>query len=120
MSGRSLTPASSHPVSWQGVMYVTGCKAEDWQAGLLRVGAPSATCGAEGSRTPDLSSAIQALSQLSYSPRRLRRLGLRTSVSARRARTMMSDTAPRAGGPISGEVRKSVQDASAWRVTPKG
>ena len=46
--------------------------------GLCRlVGAMAgATCGAEGSRTPDLLSAIQALYQLSYSPKRLGRLGL--------------------------------------------
>lgn len=40
--------------------------------GALR---PGQNGGAEGSRTPDLSSAIAALSQLSYGPTRRRALG---------------------------------------------
>ena len=39
----------------------TGKSPEIWASGLI-------FCGAEGIRTPDLLSAIQALSQLSYSP----------------------------------------------------
>ena len=39
-----------------------------WSLPLLCTGGAEAVCGAEGIRTPDLISAIDALSQLSYSP----------------------------------------------------
>src|SRR5881296_3673261 len=45
----------------------------DPESGVLPV-TPRGTDGAEGARTPDLLGAIQALSQLSYSPVRARKI----------------------------------------------
>ena len=59
--------------------------------------------GAEGSRTPDLCSAIAALSQLSYSPDQPgERFRSYTTVALRRnkpARTIRADSMPKASGP---------------------
>src|ERR1700694_4541185 len=74
-------------------------------------------CGAEGERTPDLMSAIHALSQLSYSPATGQAgCGLRSLTRARSARVVCDRYTPRGGAATTRPSRvSSVPDTAPLR-----
>ena len=70
-----------------------------WRSGSLRL----FICGAAGIRTPDLLSAIQALYQLSYSPRRQSRLGLLITLASEASELVIRHSPEPAAFPLMGK-----------------